>query len=146
MQKNEMGMDPGARPAFSRAGVQIGHGGRPVVNQGLDGQPAVAVIDHALPAQLGAHAAQNDGRVRHGQRLGIGPDPVEVHELAVVGGFLLRPQGLHGLSRCSLKTCQRRLGGVPWFCISSRIQPAPTPNRKRPLEMRSKGRHLLGLI
>jgi hypothetical protein len=32
-------------------------------------------------------------------------------------------------SRSSLK---RRSGSVPWLAISSRFQPAPTPNRKRP--------------
>jgi hypothetical protein len=28
-------------------------------------------------------------------------------------------------------------GSVPWFSISSRFQPAPTPNSKRPPERRS---------
>ncbi len=31
----------------------------------------------------------------------------------------------------------RRRGSVPWFSISSRFQPAPTPNSKRPPETRS---------
>ena len=31
----------------------------------------------------------------------------------------------------------RLRGSVPWFSISSRFQPAPTPNSKRPPEMRS---------
>ena len=30
---------------------------------------------------------------------------------------------------------KRVSGSVPWFRISSRFQPAPTPNRKRPPEM-----------
>ena len=32
---------------------------------------------------------------------------------------------------------KRRRGSVPWFAISSRFQPAPTPNRKRPPESTS---------
>ncbi len=32
---------------------------------------------------------------------------------------------------------KRRSGSVPWLRISSRFQPAPTPNRKRPFESRS---------
>src|SRR5712692_9651153 len=41
-------------------------------------------------------------------------------------------------SRCSVNTCQRRLGGTPGCSISSLFQPAPTPKRNRPFEIRSK--------
>ena len=103
------------------------------------------MIDHALPAQLGTHAAQNDGRVRHGQRLGIGPHPVEVHELAVIGGFLLRPQGLHGLNMLfeDLPAPVGRGAVVLHFFPN----PAGThAEQKTAVGDAVQGRHLLGLV
>jgi hypothetical protein len=40
-------------------------------------------------------AAQQHGRVRLLQRLGVEPDRVEADELALEGRFLLRPECLH---------------------------------------------------
>ncbi len=37
----------------------------------------------------------------------------------------------------SRNSAKRPSNAVPWLFISSSFQPAPTPNRKRPFEMRS---------
>ncbi len=59
-------------------------------------RPLVGVGEHAVE-HLRAGAAQQHRRVRLLRRLGPAPDRVEVHELAVVLGLVLRPDLLHRL-------------------------------------------------
>ena len=70
-------------------------------------------------------------------RLGPRPDALEVHVAAVV----VRPRPAVQIafiaSIRSRITPKRRPGSVPWSIISSRFQPAPTPNRNLPPESRS---------
>src|SRR6202008_2079589 len=59
-----------------------------------DGHPAVAELDHALEGR-GAVTAHEDRRMGLLEGLGMGPDPVEAHVLAVVFGLFFGPDLLH---------------------------------------------------
>ena len=65
-----------------------------VPEQVVLGKPLVAEVEHPLLG-LGGVAAQQDRRVRALDGLGPGPQRIEVDELAVVLGLVLRPDRLH---------------------------------------------------
>ena len=79
--------------------LELLHVGSHVAAQG-DRQPTVAVVDDAVEGPLGLRAEQDVGAVLL-DRLGVAPDRVEVDELAVELGLVLRPEfspGEHDLA------------------------------------------------
>src|SRR5262249_23500298 len=58
-------------------------------------EPAVAEFDNSADRML-ALSAEEDGRMRRLLGLGVKPDRIEIDELAVKFGLLLRPKRLHG--------------------------------------------------
>jgi hypothetical protein len=61
------------------------------------------------------------------------PDALEVDVLAVVAGLVLVQIAFIASTRSAMIAMRTR-GSVPWLRISSRFQPAPTPNSRRPPE------------
>src|SRR5208282_2202181 len=85
-------------------------------------EPAIAELDHALQGMVGL-AAEKDWRMRLLLRLGVEPDGIEVHELAVKFGFLLGPQRLHGQHAFA----QQLEAGVVARAVILHLLGVPTP-------------------
>src|SRR5262249_62191734 len=85
-----------------------------------DRHPAVAVLHDAIERRR-AVAADDDGRVRLLDGLGIGPDLVEVHELAVELRLALGPDFLHREHALA----QEPPAALPRRVVMSHLLPVP---------------------
>src|SRR5205085_6379015 len=84
-------------PRLGRARLEIGESLEDDVGaRASPGKPSVADLDDSLQG-VAALTAEDDRRMRLLHGLGPGPQRVEVDELAVILGDVLRPDRLHGL-------------------------------------------------
>ena len=129
---NCAGIAPGLGRHLAEARDQLGQRRR---RSGGDlRHPAVAVADRAARA-VGERAADQDRRMRLLHRLRPGLHRIEVDELAVVFGRVLRPDRLHrldALARQLVRAWRRRCRGSPSRPGSSRCRHRTRSARRRP--------------